>query len=93
MSHKEDRRFRASSTISMPIADHIHLRPQSNKRLERNRHERAFLLSNLAEPLKRSVRLLYCVRLKHENCGLVLANFFDVCPAISRSKFNHEVPD
>src|SRR5678816_3044600 len=34
------------------------LRPPSNKRLERTRHERASLLSCVGEPLKRNVRLL-----------------------------------
>ena len=33
----------------------LKLTPQANKRLERTRHERASLLSNLGEPLKRSV--------------------------------------
>jgi hypothetical protein len=33
-------------------------RALSNKRLERTRHEQASLLSNLGEPLKRSVRFL-----------------------------------
>ena len=34
------------------------LSPRSNQRLERTRHERASLLNNLGEPLKRSVGLL-----------------------------------